>query len=141
MADTLDGNNGLENSKELVERRKLLNALLARNSDRIPQDLWEGLTSLTDAIGARMERGRLDKAEKGQAEPPSMFDDLAKALVSRSAATPSKFPQIAQDVFSLPEQIGVDYGGGVVGATPVAHDKLDSLNIGTKLSEAQQSWR
>ncbi|MGE0238411.1 MAG: hypothetical protein AB7S59_06820, partial [Parvibaculaceae bacterium] len=81
------GNTGISSPRELAERRDLVRALAARSAGHVPQNPWEGLVSLSEAIGQRVEKGQLDRAEaEGRASGDAAFAPLAEAL--RNNKTP-----------------------------------------------------
>ncbi len=64
---------------ELARRRSLLNAIKARMSGRVPQDPWEGLNSIAQALGQRYEESRLNEAEAaGRASGNASYAPFAK---------------------------------------------------------------
>jgi hypothetical protein len=86
MSYIFGGNTGLRTPEELERRRELARAIMARNMARQPKNLWEGLNTLAGAIGARVEQGRLDKAEaEGTASAGAAFAPLREALAKRQA--------------------------------------------------------
>lgn len=57
------GNTEVSSPQELAERRSLARAIMARPAGQTPKNIWEGLNSLSEAIGLRMEQNHLDRAE------------------------------------------------------------------------------
>jgi hypothetical protein len=93
-----------EHSQELAERGKLVDALLARNSNRMPQDMGEGLKSLVEAIVTRMalDKKSMTKME-GQNDEGSKFSDLVSALINAAPGRTSEVTPPVQDYHSTPE--------------------------------------
>lgn len=97
------GRTGIASPDDLARRRELVHALRARSAGQVPQNMWEGLNSLTEAIGGRIEEGRLDAAEaagrkavdekfrsflrsglSGQADDAAWFDTVSDPWLSES---------------------------------------------------------
>lgn len=79
------GNTGIQSPEALAKRRDLARAIQARNATSMPKNLWEGLGSVADAIGARIENSRLDKAEaEGKASAEAAYAPITEALVNKA---------------------------------------------------------
>lgn len=70
------GNTGVKTAAELQREREIVDALIARGQ-RTPQNLGEGLSTLGQALAARMRRNRLEKDEAaGKEAGTSLMADL-----------------------------------------------------------------
>jgi len=80
------GNTGIRSPDELEQRRALARQAMAQSAGRVPQNVWEGLNSIAEAIGQRVERSRLDQAE---ATGRGAATDRFNALFPPKGAAPS----------------------------------------------------
>jgi hypothetical protein len=84
MGFIFGGNAGISSPGELDQRRALMRALAAQSVGKVPENPWEGLNSLSQAIGQRIEQNRLDEAEQqGHASADSAFAPLAQAVANK----------------------------------------------------------
>lgn len=75
------GNTGIRSPEELARRRAMARQVMARSAGETPQNVWQGLNSIAEAIGQRVERNRLDEAEAaGQKSAESAYAPIAQAL-------------------------------------------------------------
>ncbi len=78
------GRTGISSPQELAQRREMERAIQARRAGRMPQDPWEGLNSIAQAIGGRVEENRLSAAEaRGRAAGESAYAPIAQALAGK----------------------------------------------------------
>lgn len=78
------GNTGIRSPEELAQRRALARQAMARSTGETPQNVWQGLNSVAEAIGQRVERNRLDEAEAaGQKSAESAYAPIAQALANK----------------------------------------------------------
>lgn len=78
------GNTGIRSPEELAQRRAMARQVMARSAGETPQNVWQGLNSIAEAIGQRVERNRLDEAEAaGQKSAESAYAPIAQALANK----------------------------------------------------------
>lgn len=84
------GRTGVTSPDELARRRELVRALKARSAGHVPQNMWEGLNSFAEAIGGRIEEGRLDAAEAaGREGADEKFRNFLKSSLGGQAGDPA----------------------------------------------------
>ncbi|QIG49571.1 hypothetical protein G5V57_18745 [Nordella sp. HKS 07] len=86
------GNTGIHSPDELEQRRALARQAMAQSAGRVPQNVWEGLNSIAEAIGQRVERNRLDQAE---ATGRGAATDRFNALFGPKDAAPLGTPGVS----------------------------------------------
>lgn len=141
MLNFIFGKRGLASTpQELAERREMERAIQARSAGRVPQDPWEGLNSIAQAIGSRVEDSRLDEAEtEGRAGADDKFRSLFKA--GAPGATAASPPTVTPTSYSPEEQTGSPGLPGIAKAWldtiagPESAGAYDTLYGGTKFAD------
>lgn len=85
MGFIFGGNTGIS-PEALAKRRELVDALMARNADSTPKNIWEGLNSAATDITGALRSNSLDKQEaEGMASGKAAAQPLIDALKNRGA--------------------------------------------------------
>jgi len=94
-----------ETAKELRDRRKLAELMLARSSSRVPQNLGQGIAALGQALGGRLSLNAVEQAERTGAEGAGNdFSGLAR-LLSGGSPVASPAGDVSSDSSGL---VGAD---------------------------------
>ncbi len=89
MGFIFGGNTGVKSPEELEQRRAIARQLMMKSAGQQPQNVWEGLGSLADAVGYRFAQNKLDEAETKQSGAAS---DRFKALFQpKDFTTPASY--------------------------------------------------
>jgi hypothetical protein len=81
MDFNLFGNDSIKSPEQLSEHRALVRALMMRQLNQRPRDMWDGINNLVGAVSSRFAQNQLDKIEaEGQAGAEAGFAPLIEAL-------------------------------------------------------------
>jgi hypothetical protein len=105
MGFIFDAHTDVSSPEEVEKRRALIRALMMRSASKVPDNPWQGLSSISEAIGQRLEQNRLDEAEKqGRAGADTAFAPVNEALTNEGTPDMSALASILSNPWSNDDQ-------------------------------------
>lgn len=91
--------------EELARRRGIARAMMAKNAQIQPKNLWEGLNSLATSIGERNSLDRLNQEEaEGKASAESAYAPIKQALANKQPIDSGTLMGALSNEWSTPGQ-------------------------------------